>query len=182
MCATTRGFTTCQLSCCALSCIAGPRQFGTEDQGWVAHFLYSVLERKPITIYGDGFQVRDVLHVHDLVEAMQAVRRELRITSGQVFNIGGGPGRAISVVEMLRAIAAETGVEPVLQYRQTRPGDQPLYVSSLVKLTQQTGWQPRRSLRDILDSIHRFWRENRSLLASQRDAKDLPELAARVVA
>ena len=83
---------------------------------------------------------------------------------------------------MLRAIAAETGVEPVLQYRQTRPGDQPLYVSSLVKLTQQTGWQPRRSLRDILDSIHRFWRENRSLLASQRDAKDLPELAARVVA
>src|SRR5947199_1388753 len=95
-----------------MSCIAGPRQFGTEDQGWVAHFLYSVLSGEPITIYGDGYQVRDVLHVHDLVDAMQAVYREQARTRGQVYNLGGGMERATSVMEMLEQISALTG-EPL---------------------------------------------------------------------
>ena len=91
-----------------MSCIAGPRQFGTEDQGWVAHFLYSVLEGRPISIYGDGFQVRDVLHVHDLVDAMLAVRRNMDRTRGQIYNLGGGQERAVSIIEMLHAIEART--------------------------------------------------------------------------
>src|SRR6201982_3109699 len=87
-----------------MSCICGPRQFGTEDQGWVAHFLYSVLGGRPINIYGDGRQVRDVLHVHDLITAMQAAQEHLSATKGQVYNVGGGMERAVSVLEMLSLI------------------------------------------------------------------------------
>lgn len=155
-----------------MSCIAGPRQFGTEDQGWVAHFLYSVLERKPITIYGDGFQVRDVLHVSDLINAMQAVRKKSSATAGEVYNLGGGLERSISVVEMLDAIARETRVEPLLNYSEVRPGDQPLYISDTTKLNAHTGWTPRLSLDDILRSIHKFWRSNRALLASHREQNE----------
>ena len=86
-----------------MSCIAGPRQFGNEDQGWVAHFLYSVLAGKPITIYGNGRQVRDVLHVADLVDAMLAARAHIRDAAGEVYNIGGGMERSASVLEMLGA-------------------------------------------------------------------------------
>ena len=92
-----------------MSCIAGPRQFGTEDQGWIAHFLYSVLERKPITIYGDGYQVRDVLHVYDLLDAMEGAYRHRDRTSGQIYNLGGGPERAVSVIEVLAVITRLTG-------------------------------------------------------------------------
>ncbi|HET9098744.1 MAG TPA: GDP-mannose 4,6-dehydratase, partial [Acidobacteriaceae bacterium] len=131
-----------------MSCIAGPRQFGTEDQGWVAHFLYSVLEGKPITIYGDGFQVRDVLHVSDLVDAMQAVRSSLPCTAGEIYNLGGGMERAISVVEMLCAIGQETHRQPVLRYSKVRPGDQPLYISDTSKLRRDTGWKAQYSCSD----------------------------------
>lgn len=151
-----------------MSCIAGPRQFGTEDQGWVAHFLYSALERRPITIYGDGYQVRDILHVHDLVDAMLLARQNAASMAGEIYNVGGGLERAVSITEMLSAIARETGAEPVLRYGSVRPGDQPLYVSDTGKLTRATGWQARRSTRDILTSIHDFWRENRKLLSKQR--------------
>ena len=152
-----------------MSCIAGPRQFGTEDQGWVAHFLYSALERRPITIYGDGYQVRDVLHVHDLIDAMVLARQNAASVAGEIYNLGGGPERAISITEMLAAIARETGREPLLHYGTVRPGDQPLYVSNTGKLTHDLGWTARRSLDDILTGIHDFWQENRSLLSTQRE-------------
>ena len=151
-----------------MSCIAGPRQFGTEDQGWVAHFLYSTLEEKPITIYGDGFQVRDVLHVADLVDAMLAAREHRTSTAGQIYNLGGGPERAISIVEMLDAIADETGVKPVLLYDAIRPGDQPLYVSDTRKLSEHTGWKAKHSTEQTLRAIHHFWRNNQKLMAGQR--------------
>ena len=151
-----------------MSCVAGPRQFGTEDQGWIAHFLYSVLERKPITVYGDGCQVRDVLHVHDLLDAIETAHRCVDRTSGQIYNLGGGPDRAVSVLEVLAMITRLTGIEPILRYSGTRPGDQPLYVSDFSKLAGNTGWQPRRSMREILEAIQRFWMENRVLLEDQR--------------
>ncbi len=162
-----------------MSCIAGPRQFGTEDQGWVAHFLYSVLESRQITIYGDGFQVRDILHVHDLVDAMLSVRGAK--AAGEIYNIGGGLSRAVSVLEMLKAITAETGIEPRLNYSSVRPGDQPLYISNTEKFTRATGWSPRFSCRETLQSIHGFWHENRELLASQRPMPQ-QELVAEEVA
>lgn len=165
-----------------MSCIAGPRQFGTEDQGWVAHFLYSVLEGQPITIYGDGFQVRDVLHVDDLIDAMQAASHSTSRTAGEIYNLGGGPERAISVVEMLKAIHEETGIEPVLRYSEVRPGDQPLYISNTSKLSQHTAWQAHRSCRQTLNSIHEFWRGNRELILEQRRPPFAPELVAQEVA
>ena len=104
-----------------MSCIAGPRQFGNEDQGWVAHFLYSALAGRSITIYGNGCQVRDVLHVHDLIDAMVAARNAISRTRGQVFNLGGGMKRAISVAEMLREIELKTGCPLNLRYGQVDP-------------------------------------------------------------
>jgi CDP-paratose 2-epimerase len=143
-----------------MSCIAGPRQFGNEDQGWVAHFLYSVLEGRPITVYGDGYQVRDVLHVHDLIDGMLAARKELKHTRGQVYNLGGGLERAVSVIEMLKRIERKLKRPLKLEYSEVRPGDQPLYVADTRKLEADTGWKPRRSLEEILEAICRFRKKN----------------------
>ena len=151
-----------------MSCIAGPRQFGTEDQGWIAHFLYSVLEGKPITIYGDGFQVRDVLHVYDLLDAMESAFEARGRSAGEIYNVGGGPERVVSVVEALYFIEQLTGVAPVLQHSAVRPGDQPLYISNNSKLMSETGWSPQRSLADTFQAILNFWEGNRELLTEQR--------------
>ena len=165
-----------------MSCIAGPRQFGNEDQGWVAHFLYCVLEGRPITIYGDGFQVRDVLHVADLVDAIEAAHVHRTRTAGQIYNVGGGMERAVSIAEMLKAIERETGRRPVLRFSETRPGDQPLYISSTSLLAEHTGWKPRRSCAEILESIRLFGEHNRGLLAAHRSASMAHELVAEEVA
>ncbi|KAA6456974.1 NAD-dependent epimerase/dehydratase family protein [Acidobacteria bacterium AB60] len=144
-----------------MSCIAGPRQMGNEDQGWVAHFLYSALSRQPITIYGDGYQVRDILHVYDLIDAMQAVYHHRASTQGQVFNLGGGVDRAASVIEMLTRISELTGQPLNLHYTAVRPGDQPLYIADTTKLRTATGWTPKRSLQDTLCAIWEFWKSTR---------------------
>lgn len=155
-----------------MSCIAGPRQFGNEDQGWVAHFLYSVLQGQSITVCGDGLQVRDILHVHDLVDAMLATRAAREATRGQVYNLGGGLERTVSVIEMLRECERRSGMPLRLQYSAVRPGDQPLYISDTAKLEHATGWRPRRSLADIFDSIEKFWRENRQHIDSHAEEHD----------
>ena len=104
-----------------MSCIAGPRQFGNEDQGWVAHFLYSILSRQAINIYGDGLQVRDILHVDDLLDAMLSVRHRLPATAGEIFNVGGGMERAFSVAEILRQIEQRTGIACRCTHSDVRP-------------------------------------------------------------
>lgn len=147
-----------------MSCIAGPRQLGNEDQGWVAHFLYSALAGRSINIYGTGLQVRDVLHVEDLIDAMQAARQNLATTAGEVYNVGGGPTRATSVLETLGEIQRLTGKTCRLQHFEERPGDQPLYVSNISKLTSDTGWQPQRSFAETLKDIQEFWLANRELI------------------
>ena len=149
-----------------MSCIAGPRQFGNEDQGWVAHFLYSVLSGTPITVYGNGCQVRDVLHVYDLIDAMMASRNAVERTRGNVFNVGGGMSRAISVLELLQEIEHRIGRPPRCRFREVRPGDQPLYISDTSKLQSLTGWSPARSLGATLDGIHNFWLQNRKSIAN----------------
>jgi len=140
-----------------MSCIAGPRQFGNEDQGWVAHFLYSVLEGRTITVCGDGFQVRDILHVHDLIDAMLAARAQRTRTRGEVYNIGGGLQRTTSVIELLHECERRLSLPLHLTYTSVRPGDQPLYISDTKKLEQHTGWKPKRSLENILEDIEAFW-------------------------
>jgi len=154
-----------------MSCIAGPRQFGNEDQGWVAHFVYSILSGLPVTIYGDGYQVRDVLHVHDLVDAMGLVRRNYLRTRGQVYNLGGGLDRSVSVIELLRRIECKTRRRLNLDYSAARPGDQPWYVADTTKLENDSGWRARRSLEQILDAIHGFWKETHSEAAIRHNTK-----------
>ena len=152
-----------------MSCIAGPRQFGNEDQGWVAHFLYSVLGGKTINIYGDGLQVRDILHVYDLVDAMQSAHKSIATIQGEVYNIGGGMERAVSVMEMIGEVERLTKKSARLLYSQVRPGDQPLYVSNNSKLSAHTGWQPCRPLSRILQDIYEFWMRHRKLIHKNGD-------------
>jgi CDP-paratose 2-epimerase len=142
-----------------MSCIYGPHQCGTEDQGWVAHFFLRALARRPITIYGDGLQVRDALYVEDLVDAMCAAEQCLAQSpaeiAGQAFNIGGGPRNATSVLGLLRRVAFCTGeaIEPV--FGPWRPGDQRYYVTDIGKFSRLTGWRPAVGLNTGMHRIHR---------------------------
>jgi CDP-paratose 2-epimerase len=148
-----------------MSCIAGPRQFGTEDQGWVAHFLYSALQKKPVVLYGEGCQVRDVLCVRDLVRAFDAVRENLPITAGQVYNVGGGPANTTSLLELIDSIEQLTGHRLHHVSDQSRPGDQPVYITDYGKLQRHTGWRPQISLKQTLGMLHAFWTENQTIIS-----------------
>jgi CDP-paratose 2-epimerase len=151
--------------------IAGPNQFGNEGQGWVAHFIYSVLSGRPITVFGDGRQVRDVLHVTDLVTAIYASRAYLGMTAGRVFNVGGGMSRSISVLEMLALIEHICHVRVQSRFEPARPSDQLLYVSDNSLLASCTGWMPRRTLEQTVRDISAFWHANRSQTLATRVGK-----------
>jgi CDP-paratose 2-epimerase len=133
-----------------MSCIYGPRQFGTEDQGWVAHFLLRALRGQPITVYGNGQQTRDLLFVDDLVEAFVTARSRLEVCSGQVFNIGGGPANCASVLDVLERARSLVGSDVTLAFEDWRTGDQRYYVSDIRKFSRLTGWRPRVSVRSGL--------------------------------
>jgi len=126
-----------------MSCIYGPHQFGNEDQGWVAHFLIRALEGRPITVFGDGKQVRDVLYVEDLVDAFLCAHAGIERLAGRPFNIGGGVENAVSLVELLDIVAAQNGRPAEVEYGAWRRGDQRYYVSDTSAFTKATGWQPR---------------------------------------
>ncbi|TPN51330.1 NAD-dependent epimerase/dehydratase family protein [Mesorhizobium sp. B1-1-7] len=136
-----------------MSCIYGPRQFGTEDQGWVAHFLLSALSDRPITIYGNGKQVRDILHVSDAVAAYRGVLARIEDLKGQAFNLGGGPRNAVSLRTLLSEIAAITGREVALRHDLQRTGDQPFFVADTRKIEDALGWRAhvpwREGVRDL---------------------------------
>ena len=146
-----------------MSCIAGPRQFGNEDQGWVAHFLYSALRNEPITIYGDGRQVRDVLAVEDLMSAFEAVRSRISRAAGQVYNVGGGLKNTVSLLELIAEISRFTGHRLEYDTEPVRPGDQALYITNFEKLRRHTGWEPKMSLEQMLQGMYSWWKENRDL-------------------
>jgi CDP-paratose 2-epimerase len=148
-----------------MSCIAGPRQFGNEDQGWVAHFLYSALQELPVTIYGDGLQVRDVLNVQDLLRAFELLREKLPQTAGSVYNIGGGRQNAESLLGVVERIKALTGKQLEYTQAKSRLGDQQLYVTDFSKLRSDTGWEPEIDLNGTMESIYHWWKSNRDLLA-----------------
>ncbi|MBB3264556.1 CDP-paratose 2-epimerase [Azospirillum sp. OGB3] len=138
-----------------MSCIYGPRQFGNEDQGWVAHFIISALSGRPIHIYGDGMQVRDVLFVEDLVRAFRLATEKIEVSRGQVFNIGGGPENTISVWREFGEMLSTLRGKPVeADFSDWRPGDQPCYVSDIRKAEQVLGWRPQVD-RDT--GIRRLW-------------------------
>jgi CDP-paratose 2-epimerase len=157
-----------------MSCIAGPHQFGTEDQGWVAHFLYSALMDRKVFIYGDGKQVRDVLCVHDLIRAFEAVRTHVGKTGGEIYNVGGGIENAVSLLEILDEIEEVTGTRLQYQLQSPRPGDQLFYVTNYSKLREHVGWQPRIDVRETLETMHAWWKANRELFSSAVPAGRMP--------
>ncbi|TFZ04339.1 NAD-dependent epimerase/dehydratase family protein [Ramlibacter rhizophilus] len=126
-----------------MSCIYGPRQFGTEDQGWVAHFLLRALRGERITLYGDGRQVRDILFVDDLVDAFLLAERNAPRLCGRAFNIGGGPANTISLLDLVDRIEQLHGTRPGLEFDAWRTGDQRYYVSDTGAFEAATGWRPR---------------------------------------
>jgi CDP-paratose 2-epimerase len=136
-----------------MSCIYGPRQFGTEDQGWVAHFLIKALRNEHITVYGDGKQVRDVLHVGDAVAAYRLLLDRIDDVSGRAFNLGGGPGNAVSVNAVLAEIAEIAGHQPQLARGDWRTGDQLYFVADTRCLSAATGWQATIGWRDGLRDL-----------------------------
>ena len=143
-----------------MGCIAGPGQFGNQGQGWVAHFVYSVLAGRPVTVYGDGLQVRDILHVADLVSAVNAARAYIPVVAGKAFNVGGGKSRTLSVNEMIGLIERVCHRQVQCGYEPPRPGDQLFYVSDNMRFSNQTGWMPQRSLEQTVRDISAFWHAN----------------------
>jgi CDP-paratose 2-epimerase len=145
-----------------MSCIYGPRQFGTEDQGWVAHFLIRALAGEPITIYGDGRQVRDILHVSDAVAAYRTVLSRIDEVSGRAFNLGGGTQNAVSLRMVLREIGRIIGHEVPFSFAKTRTGDQLYFVADTRAISSALGWEAhvpwQDGLRNLADWLieHRF--------------------------
>jgi CDP-paratose 2-epimerase len=136
-----------------MSCICGPHQQGTEDQGWVAYFVKKILNEEPITIYGDGLQVRDVLYVTDLVRAFRLATAEGGLEEPAVFNMGGGAARAASVLEVIELIRQTSGVDPQISFGPSRTGDQRWYISNHARFTDATGWTPKVGLRDTVQRL-----------------------------
>jgi CDP-paratose 2-epimerase len=144
-----------------MSCIYGPHQHGNEDQGWVAHFARCALQELPITIYGDGMQVRDLLFVEDLVDAFARARTRIDSLSGQAFNIGGGPANATSVLELLERIELLAGVRLHIEFDAWRVGDQRYYVSDTARFSKATGWRPQVGLQEGVTALCEWLRQSR---------------------
>jgi CDP-paratose 2-epimerase len=144
-----------------MSCIYGERQFGVEDQGWVAWFTIATLTDKPITIYGDGKQVRDILFVDDLTHAFDLFI-EKGIEKG-VYNIGGGPENTLSLLELLSLLEKETEKRPKIPYDDWRPSDQKVYISNINKVRKELSWKPEMSIKPGIRKLIDFVEDNRSL-------------------
>jgi CDP-paratose 2-epimerase len=155
-----------------MSCIYGPHQHGNEDQGWVAHFLLRALESSPLTVFGDGLQVRDVLYVDDLVAALTLAMQNIDTLSGQAFNIGGGAANTLSLVELIAYLAQHGESAPVVRHGAERTGDQKYYVSDTTKFCSATGWHPQV---DVADGLARL---NAWLVDAGRVAQRAPTTIA----
>lgn len=145
------------------SCIYGPRQFGIEDQGWVAWFAIRAMQGKGVTIYGDGRQVRDVLHVNDLVRCYGAAVDHISQTSGRAYNIGGGPENTLSLLELLSALGDRHGREIPCTFDEWRPGDQRVFIADIRQASHDFGWRPTISPRDGINQLADWIAENRDL-------------------
>jgi CDP-paratose 2-epimerase len=148
------------------SCIFGERQFGVEDQGWLAHFAICAALGRPITIYGDGKQVRDVLYIGDLVRAFERAVERIDAVRGRVYNIGGGPGNTLTVwSETGPMLESLCGRKLEVSYGKWRPGDQKVYISDIRKAVDDLEWKPEVSPKEGLARLWQWAQENRKHLA-----------------
>jgi CDP-paratose 2-epimerase len=137
-----------------MSCIYGPHQCGNEDQGWVAHFAISAMKDEPITLYGDGRQVRDILYVDDLLEAFLTARERIESLTGNAFNIGGGPAHAVSLLDVLDQIESLRGEALQVRFGSWRKGDQRYYVTDTGRFQEATRWRPRVKPAEGIERLH----------------------------
>ena len=146
------------------SCIYGQHQFGIEDQGWVAHFAIQSLFNRPITIYGNGKQVRDVLYVDDLIDAFELAIKNIKKTKGQIYNIGGGYKNQISLLEFISLLEKKLNKKIKLNFSDWRPGDQKIFVSDNTKLEKELNWRPKINIEKGLNLLIKWIEENKHIL------------------
>jgi len=146
------------------SCIYGPRQFGVEDQGWVAWMIIAAVTSRPLTIYGDGKQIRDVLHVDDLLDAYDAVIARIKAVKGQVYNLGGGPENTMSIWTEFGPLLEKLLGKPVPVGRgDWRPGDQKVFVADIRKAELELGWKPKIGVEQGVGSLFGWVKANKNL-------------------
>lgn len=146
------------------SCIYGPRQFGVEDQGWVAWFVIAAEMNLPIIIYGDGYQVRDLLYIDDLIQAYEHAIMKINIAQGNIYNIGGGSANTLSVWEEFEPILSRLiGHSANVRYMDWRPGDQRIYISNISKAKKELNWVPAISVNEGIARLHKWVNSNRNL-------------------
>lgn len=145
------------------SCIYGTRQFGIEDQGWIAWFCVAATTGQPFSIFGDGKQIRDALWVGDLVDAYVRSLERIDVVSGEVFNVGGGPANTLSLNELVDKLSAAFGRKFDPPYADWRPGDQRVFVADISKARRMLGWSPRVPIGEGVDRLLEWVRSNRAL-------------------
>lgn len=150
--------------------VAGPRQFERRGRGWVSHFVYSILAGRAVTVHGSGLQVHDVLDVADLVEAMVAAEAYLGVTRGQVYNVGGGKGHAVSINKMIGLIETICHRQAIVRREPARSGDRPFYYADTSAFEAATGWRIRRSLEQTVRSVAAFWHSHLEKISARQPA------------
>lgn len=145
------------------SCIYGYRQFGAEDQGWVAWFMIALQHGRPITVYGDGKQVRDILFIDDLLDAYDAAVRRIDVSAGQIYNIGGGPSNVLSLRDLLQFLSSRRGATVQHGNADWRPGDQRVFVSDVRRAARDLGWSPKTSANQGLERLYDWVAANKKL-------------------
>lgn len=149
---------------CRQSCIYGSRQFGIEDQGWVAWFIIASTWNKSITVYGDGKQVRDVLYVDDLIRLFDNVIDQIKISRGKIYNIGGGPKNTLSVWTQFGPMLEKLFKRKLkVKYDSWRPGDQKVYVSDIRLVQKELGWNPKIGVEEGVTKLFQWVQENKGL-------------------
>jgi CDP-paratose 2-epimerase len=146
------------------SCVYGTRQLGVEDQGWIAHFCIAAFQGRPVTIYGNGKQVRDVLWIDDLIAAYEAAAARIDLTAGQTYNIGGGPDNIVSIWMEFGPMLEKLAGHPIpVNCAEWRPGDQLAYISDIRKAERDLGWKPQVSITEGVERLWHWIRENPEL-------------------
>jgi CDP-paratose 2-epimerase len=163
--------------CFRQSCIYGTRQFGEEDQGWVAWFALAASFDLPITIYGDGLQVRDLLWVDDLVEAYLAALARKDAVAGRAYNVGGGPAFRLSLAELIADLEARLGKKIAVTREKSRLGDQRVFYCDVRKARRDLGWEPRVSPREGVGKLLDWIASNRKEIAAFLTRKGIPVTA-----
>jgi CDP-paratose 2-epimerase len=145
------------------SCIYGYRQFGAEDQGWIAWFMIASQLQRPITVYGDGMQVRDVLFIEDLLDAYDAAFAAGDKAVGKAYNIGGGPRNMLSLLELIGYIEKRRGTKLPYGLSDWRPGDQKVFISDIRRAQSELGWTPKTDWVKGLELLYDWIGQNKQM-------------------